>query len=103
MNIVITATGNDVNTVLDKRFGRAAWFCLYNLETKETNFIQNEYVNATGGAGTKVAELMVKLEVKKVISGDFGPKAKTMLEKFSIQMVTLQKEQKIKDIIRTLN
>ena len=100
MNIVITSTNNSLDASLDLRFGRAAWFCLYNTETKETNFIQNEYINSAGGAGTKAAELMVSKNVEKVISGDFGPKAKNMLEKFNIQMIILQNDnQSIQEII----
>ncbi len=90
MNIVITSKNNNLKAKLDPRFGRAAWFCLYNTKTKETSFIQNEYIDSSGGAGTKAAELIVRQNVKKVISGDFGPKAKSVLEKFNIQMIMMQ-------------
>lgn len=88
---IITASDSSVNSQFDQRFGRAEWFCLYNEATGETSFLKNDHLNATQGAGTKVAELMVELKVDKIISGDFGPKAKTLLEKFNIQMVILDK------------
>ncbi len=90
MKTIITSSGNTVSASFDKRFGRAAWFCLYDEKTGETEFIENENVNSSNGAGTKAAEKAVELNVKKVISGDFGPKAKDLLEKFNIQMVILQ-------------
>jgi len=92
MKTVITSTGNTSESAFDKRFGRAAWFCLYDDALRQVEFYENEYVNAAGGAGTKVAEKMVELGVKKVISGDFGPKAKDLLEKFQVQMVVVQED-----------
>ena len=87
---IITSTGNNTESQFDKRFGRAKYFCIYDTKTGETEFIENENVNAQGGAGTKTVEKMVELNVSKVISGDFGPKAKDLLDKFNIQMVIIQ-------------
>lgn len=89
MKMLITSTGNSLNSKLDLRFGRALWFCVYNQETHETEFIENENINAQGGAGTKTAEKTAELGVTKVISGDFGPKAKSLLERFKVQMIIL--------------
>ena len=97
---VITSSGKDQSSVFDKRFGRAAWFCLYDEENGNTEFYENKLKDATGGAGTKAAEKMIELGAEKVISGDFGPKAKDLLDKFSIQMIIIQDENiTISDII----
>jgi predicted Fe-Mo cluster-binding NifX family protein len=53
-------------------------------------FHKNENVDSNHGAGTRAAEKMVELQAGKIISGDFGPKAKELLEKFNIQMVIIQ-------------
>jgi len=90
MKIVITAAGNQLSAAFDKRFGRGAWFCVYDDKSGQAEFIQNPGKDANNGAGTKAAEKMVAMSVDKVISGDFGPKAKDMLEKFNVQMVILQ-------------
>lgn len=99
---VITAEGNDINSTFDLRFGRAGWFCILDNDSKEVTFIENEYADANHGAGTKVAEKMIELKVTKAISGDFGPKAKELLEKFNIQMVIIQENQLVKSIIDKL-
>lgn len=100
MKIAITSTGSSIESNFDLRFGRAGWFCLYDEETKDTRFIENEYANAQGGAGTKAAEKMVELGAQRVVSGDFGPKAKDLLDKFKIQMVIIQNDDRtISDII----
>ena len=104
MKTIITAKENQLSANFDLRFGRGAWFCIYNSDTKATEFIKNEFSEAQGGAGTKVAEQMVELGVNKVISGDFGPKAKELLSKFNIQMVILEDDGKtIEDIIQLIS
>lgn len=46
---------------------------------------------------------MIGLEVKKIISGDFGPFAMDLLKKFNIQMVILQDSQlTVQEIINKL-
>lgn len=101
---VITSSGNSLNSPFDRRFGRAAWFCLFDEDNGEVEFYENDNLNSSHGAGTKAAEKMVELDVKKIISGDFGPKARDVLEKFNIQMVIIQDDnttiQNIIDIIK---
>ena len=100
---IITSSGNSVSSEFDRRFGRAAWFCAYNEETGEVKFYENKFVNATQGAGTRVAERMVELEAVKIISGDFGPKAKDLLDRFGIQLIIIQDTQiSVQDIINRI-
>lgn len=104
MKTIISSTGNNLDSAFDLRFGRAAWFCLLDEETGETSFYENENNEASHGAGTKAVEKVLELGAGKVISGDFGPKAKELLEKFKIQMVLLTDDSKsiadIADIIK---
>lgn len=90
MKTVITSGGSDLTSNFDLRFGRAAFFCIYDEETKNTSFFKNDYAEVQGGAGIKTSEKMIELGIQKVISGDFGPKAKDLLDKFKIQMVVIQ-------------
>jgi len=104
MKTVITSTENNENAKFDLRFGRAQWFCLLDDETERLTFYENDQANAPGGAGTKAAEKMIELGVEKVISGDFGPKAKDLLQKFKIQMVILQDEgNTISEIVKKIS
>ncbi|MCK4989008.1 MAG: hypothetical protein KAS29_00925 [Bacteroidales bacterium] len=103
MKTVITSQSNNQKAPFDPRFGRAAWYCLIDDETGKPSFIENDQAEATGGAGVKTAEKMVELGIQKVISGDFGPKAKDLLDKFNIQMVIITDDhQPIKEIISRL-
>jgi predicted Fe-Mo cluster-binding NifX family protein len=104
MKTIITSTGDNMASKFDQRFGRAGWFCVYDRENHSTNFIENSFKNTNGGAGTKSSEMAAELGAAQIISGDFGPKAKSMLEKFDIQMIVLDEtELTIQDIINRLN
>ena len=103
MKTIITSRGNHLKSKFDLRFGRAGWFCVYNKETKTAEFIENEFKNSNGGAGTKSAEMVAELDATQIISGDFGPKAKDLLEKLQIQMIIMEESSlKIEDIINKL-
>lgn len=94
MKTIISSTGNDLDSGFDLRFGRAEWFCLLDEMSGETRFFKNENKEATHGAGTKAVEKVIELGANRVISGDFGPKVKELLEKFNIQMVLLADDSK---------
>ena len=51
MKIAITSTGETLNATIDSRFGRCAYFAIYNTETKSTEFILNPGKEAQEGAG----------------------------------------------------
>ena len=76
MKIVITATGTDISSEIDARFGRCGYFVLIDTNSgKILNAVANEAQNAMGGAGPKAVQQVVDLGAEAVISGNFGPKA----------------------------
>uniref|UniRef100_UPI003217A9BE NifB/NifX family molybdenum-iron cluster-binding protein n=1 Tax=uncultured Draconibacterium sp. TaxID=1573823 RepID=UPI003217A9BE len=103
MKIIITSTGDNLNAKFDLRFGRAGWFCVYDKETKTSDFIKNNFKDLNGGAGTKSSEMVAELGAQQVVSGHFGPKAKDMLERFNIQMIAINEgELEVAEIINKL-
>lgn len=90
MKTVITSSGDNLQSLFDMRFGRAAFFCVTSPECETIEFVENSNNEDGSGAGIKVAERLIELGVKRVVSGDFGPKAKELLDKFNVQMVILQ-------------
>ncbi len=103
MKTIITSSGSKLTSEFDLRFGRCPWFCVFNDDSGSVDFIQNTHAEAPGGAGTKASQEMVELGANRVISGDFGPKAKEMLDRFDIQMIILPESQKtISEIIDSL-
>lgn len=103
MKTIITSTGDKPGAQFDLRFGRAAWFCLYNEETGDLSFHENKALNDGHGAGQVAAELAFELGAKRVISGDFGPTAKDVLDRLKIQMVIIDNDnQTVGDVVRKL-
>ena len=104
MKTIISSTGNKTNARFDLRFGRAEWFCLLDEETGKTRFLKNVHQDSSHGAGTKACETVIEEGATKVISGDFGPKAKEVLDKFNIQMVIIPDDSlSIAEIIQKIN
>ena len=87
MKTAITSTGDKITSKMDARFGRASYICVYDDDNGTAQFFENENKNLNGGAGTKTVEKIVELGVECVFSGDFGPKAKSLLERMKIQMI----------------
>jgi predicted Fe-Mo cluster-binding NifX family protein len=87
MKIAITSLENNKASKMDPRFGRSAFFAIYDSENKEFSFYANQAKEASGGASQKAAEQVVNLGIKKVLSSDFGPKAIAALESMGVEML----------------
>jgi predicted Fe-Mo cluster-binding NifX family protein len=104
MKVAITSTGNNLESKLDQRFGRCSFFIIYDSETKGMEFIPNPNKNAEEGAGPASVQLVALRNVKKIISGEFGIKIKSLLDSLKIQMIVLKEPEKtIGEIINMLN
>ncbi len=76
MKVVFTASGGDLNAPLDSRFGRAAKFLVYDLDSETFEVVDNQQnLNAAQGAGIQAAETVARLGAKALVTGHCGPKA----------------------------
>ncbi len=103
MKVAITSTGNTLESKLDERFGRAAWFVIYDMESKSTEFVPNPNKDAEQGAGPASVELVASRKVNKIVSGEFGAKIKPLLDSFKIQMIVVKEDKTVNEIINMLN
>jgi predicted Fe-Mo cluster-binding NifX family protein len=104
MKIAITSTGNSPESLVDSRFGRCSYFVVYDNETGGMEFIPNPNKDSVEGAGPASVQLIASRGVKKVVSGEFGAKVKTVFDQLQIQLVVLSKtDKKISEIIDLLN
>ncbi|NLX40810.1 MAG: dinitrogenase iron-molybdenum cofactor biosynthesis protein [Bacteroidales bacterium] len=101
MKIAITSEGNSLDSKMDSRFGRCAYFAIYDTNTKTTDFFENPAKDSPEGAGPKAVEFIASKGVKKVVAGEFGGKAKALLEKLNIEMQQ-EKDKTISEIIKQL-
>ena len=89
MLIAVSANNSNADSQLDPRFGRAAGFMIFNSETDDFHYIDNNGNSQLAqGAGIQTAQLLAEMGVGAVISGTFGPKAEAALQKGGIQMIT---------------
>jgi predicted Fe-Mo cluster-binding NifX family protein len=86
MKIILTTISPDINSEIDKRFGRGACFLIVDLDTLEWKAVPNPALNATGGAGIQAAQFVADQRCEAVISGDFGPNAYNALKAAGISM-----------------
>jgi predicted Fe-Mo cluster-binding NifX family protein len=104
MKIAITSTGNNPEAKLDSRFGRCSYFAVFDTESLSTEFIPNSNKENIEGAGPASVQLVASRGVKKVVSGEFGAKVKSIFDSLQIQLVVLNDtEKKISEIIELLN
>ncbi len=85
MIIAITAKEASLQSEVDPRFGRAAYFLIANSQTGEVYAHDNtEGIEASNGAGTGAAQLMAEYKVDVLYTGHVGPKAAEVLDKAKI-------------------
>ncbi len=76
MKIAFSTSGEDVNAPMDRRFGRAAKFLIYDLENGTFTVIDNiQNLNAAQGAGIQSAETVVRSGAQALVTAHCGPKA----------------------------
>lgn len=104
MKTVIASTGNTLDSKVDGRFGRCAFFVIYDTETGSTEFIPNPHKDDEGVAGPAAVQLIASKGARQVVSGEFGIKIKSLLDSQGVQMILLQNEGiTISEIIDLLN
>jgi predicted Fe-Mo cluster-binding NifX family protein len=87
MKVAITSQGEKMDSMVDKRFGRAKWFIVVDTETGDYQAVSNEQnLNAGQGAGIQAAENVSRYDVKAVITGHCGPKAFKTLKAAGIKI-----------------
>ena len=86
MKLAISAAGKTLDSPFDARFGRAAAFCIVDVETGNWEAFDNPALSASGGAGVQASQFVAKHGVQAVVSGAFGPNAFDTLAAAEIEM-----------------
>jgi len=89
MKIAISSAGNDLDSQIDPRFGRALFFIIVDSETMTFEVIDNsKNMNAPGGAGIQTAQNIIDKGVQVIITGNLGPNALKILQTSDIKLIT---------------
>lgn len=92
MIIAVSSEGNDLDSHVDPRFGRAKYFVIYDTVTNNFYIIDNaQNLQAAQGAGIQAAQNVANQNVELVISGNLGPKAFTTLQMAGIKIALWSK------------
>ncbi|MBL7190627.1 NifB/NifX family molybdenum-iron cluster-binding protein [bacterium] len=102
MKVAISTLGNDLDSRIDERFGRAKQFLIVDSDSLNFEIIDNdENTELLSGAGIQTAERIVNSGAEIVITGHCGPKAFRTLRAAGIRIVT-GAEGGVKEALETL-
>ncbi len=87
MKVAFTTSGADMGAPLDPRFGRAAYFIVYDLENGSFEAVLNhKNLNAVQGAGVQAAAALARLGAGSLVTGHCGPKAFRVLDAAGVRV-----------------
>ena len=76
MKICITSSGDNLDSLIDARFGRCLYFIFVDSDNPtHVDVVPNEGVEAMRGAGVQSAQVVVDQRAEAVITGNVGPNA----------------------------
>ncbi len=88
MKIALTATGRDITSDLDPRFGRAEYFIFVDADSMKYEVVENtQNLNLPQGAGIQAGKTIVENNADVLISGNCGPKAFKVLNSAGVKIV----------------
>ena len=86
MKVAVSSVENHLDSLVDPRFGRAAYFLIVDTNSLNYEMVPNPNVNAMGGAGVQSAQLVIKKGAEAVLTGRCGPNAFHVFNSASIKI-----------------
>ncbi len=86
MKIVIPVDEKTLESKVCVSFGRTPYFLIYDVETKESIFIDNSAAASTGGAGIKAAQIIVDNKADVLLTPRLGENAAEVLKPAEIKI-----------------
>ncbi|NLE22549.1 MAG: dinitrogenase iron-molybdenum cofactor biosynthesis protein [Actinobacteria bacterium] len=103
MKVAISAQSNDIDSLVDPRFGRARWLIIADSETGQWQAHDNaDNVNASGGAGVQAANTVAAQSVQALITGNVGPNAHKALAAGDIAIYQVGNGVSVRDALGAL-
>lgn len=86
MKIAIPVDEKTLESNVCVSFGRTPYFLIYDVETKESIFIDNSAAASTGGAGIKAAQIIVDNKANVLLAPRLGENAAKVLKPAEIKI-----------------
>lgn len=90
MKIAISSSGKTLDSALDPRFGRCAWFLVIDPADMRYEVFDNQSAAQSSGAGIQAAQFLADKNVAAVITGHVGPNAVQTLSAAGIEIFAQQ-------------
>ena len=88
MLIAVSSEREDLESRVDRLFGRCPCFLLVDTDTMTFRALPNPAQGASGGAGIAAAQFVVREGAKAVLTGNVGPNAMQVLSAAGIPVYT---------------
>jgi predicted Fe-Mo cluster-binding NifX family protein len=86
--VCVSATGSSIDSQIDPRFGRCAYFIIADTDTMGYQHMPNAAYESPHGAGIQAAQVVANQNVQAVITGMVGPNAHRVLSAAGIEIIT---------------
>ena len=102
LKIVVSSSGESLESGVDPRFGRCIYFLIVDSDTMQAESIENSSVQSAHGAGIGAAQIVASLGADAVLTGHVGPNAYMALSRTGIKIFT-GATGSVKDAIKQYN
>ena len=86
MKIIVTASGPELTSPVDPRFGRCPYFIVVDTDSLEFKAHPNASQGAMGGAGIQAGQFAGSLGGEAILTGNVGPNASRVLASSSLKV-----------------
>ncbi|MBU2550467.1 MAG: NifB/NifX family molybdenum-iron cluster-binding protein [Proteobacteria bacterium] len=87
MKIAVTAEKPTLDSQLDPRFGRCAYFLIVDLDDGSFEAMENPNLELGGGVGIQSGQMMANKGVRTIITGNCGPNAYKVLTAGGVDII----------------
>jgi predicted Fe-Mo cluster-binding NifX family protein len=87
VNLAFSSAGMDLDSEIDPRFGRCAYFLFVNPDDMTFEAVENESMSLGGGAGIQSGQFIASKGAQVVITGSVGPNASRTLNAAGVDVI----------------
>jgi len=91
MKTAFTVQAKGPDAPMDDRFGRATVYAIIDDDSDDPNYLENPSLSSSSGAGPASVEFLSRHGVRKVVTGNVGPKAARALRAAGITVYRAQR------------